>query len=258
MEQQALYNAYNFNVLIYNAGPGTAADDTVGLTQIGSLLCPSESIKIRPFQGYGTTSYVNNQGGPGALAAFTGVIVPGHNALNNNSNIASFGFEGITDGTSNTAMLSERLITVSGASLTVSSSNAKRAHYQSGVTMNDGGGQAQAMALYNACKGLPGSTAAQNYTFGWMWHTTMSYTTCNISYAHHMPPNSLSCTYSNAEDVNWGGTMGAITATSNHSGAVNICFADGSVKFVKDTVNLNAWWAIGSRNQGEVISADAY
>jgi hypothetical protein len=34
--------------------------------------------------------------------------------------------------------------------------------------------------------------------------------------------------------------------------------ADGSVKFVKDTINLRVWWAIGTRAGGEVVSADAY
>jgi hypothetical protein len=33
---------------------------------------------------------------------------------------------------------------------------------------------------------------------------------------------------------------------------------DGSVKFIKDTIALPTWWAIGTRGQGEVVSADAY
>jgi hypothetical protein len=33
---------------------------------------------------------------------------------------------------------------------------------------------------------------------------------------------------------------------------------DGSVRFLKDTVNLIPWRALGTRNGGEVISADAY
>jgi len=49
-----------------------------------------------------------------------------------------------------------------------------------------------------------------------------------------------------------------ITASSNHSGGVNLCLGDGSVKFVKDSVGLQPWWALGTRNEGEVLSADAY
>ena len=50
----------------------------------------------------------------------------------------------------------------------------------------------------------------------------------------------------------------AITATSNHPGGVNVCFADGSVRFIKDSVNVQTWWALGSRNQNEVVSSDSY
>ena len=34
--------------------------------------------------------------------------------------------------------------------------------------------------------------------------------------------------------------------------------ADGSVKFIKDTVDITTWWALGTRAGGEVISSDAY
>jgi len=39
---------------------------------------------------------------------------------------------------------------------------------------------------------------------------------------------------------------------------VNVAFADGSVRFVKDTVANQTWWALGTRNGGETISSDSY
>jgi hypothetical protein len=33
---------------------------------------------------------------------------------------------------------------------------------------------------------------------------------------------------------------------------------DGSVKFIKDSVNRMTWMALGTRDNGETISADAY
>ncbi len=47
-------------------------------------------------------------------------------------------------------------------------------------------------------------------------------------------------------------------ATSNHPGGVNVGMADGSGRFVKNSINLQTWWALGSRNGGEVLSADSY
>jgi hypothetical protein len=34
--------------------------------------------------------------------------------------------------------------------------------------------------------------------------------------------------------------------------------ADGSVRFIKDSVGLPIWWALGTRNGGEVVSSDQY
>ena len=45
---------------------------------------------------------------------------------------------------------------------------------------------------------------------------------------------------------------------SKHPGGANFCFADGSVKFLKQSISMGIYCALGSRNGGEVISADAY
>jgi prepilin-type processing-associated H-X9-DG protein len=47
-------------------------------------------------------------------------------------------------------------------------------------------------------------------------------------------------------------------ANSNHPGGVNVAMSDGSVKFVKATVDERIWWALGTRANGEVLSADSY
>ena len=47
-------------------------------------------------------------------------------------------------------------------------------------------------------------------------------------------------------------------ARSLHPGGVNTLFGDGSVRFVKDTVNANTWVALGTISNGEVISSDSY
>ncbi|MHC5542189.1 H-X9-DG-CTERM domain-containing protein, partial [Singulisphaera rosea] len=45
---------------------------------------------------------------------------------------------------------------------------------------------------------------------------------------------------------------------SLHPGGANFLFADGSVHFLKTSISMATYCALGSRNGGEVISADAY
>jgi prepilin-type processing-associated H-X9-DG protein len=53
-------------------------------------------------------------------------------------------------------------------------------------------------------------------------------------------------------------TLGQWGFRSFHPGGVNFAFADGSVKFIKNSVNLNTYRALGTRNVGEVVGADQY
>jgi prepilin-type N-terminal cleavage/methylation domain-containing protein/prepilin-type processing-associated H-X9-DG protein len=74
-------------------------------------------------------------------------------------------------------------------------------------------------------------------------------------YSHVMTPNSRACFFST---TNASKTYTMVNASSYHPGGVNVTFLDGSVKFVKDTVNRSTWWAIATKAGGEVVSADSY
>jgi prepilin-type processing-associated H-X9-DG protein len=114
-----------------------------------------------------------------------------------------------------------------------------------------------------ACRAIPGTQSASissTQYLGFLWPSAACNTNeANSGYNHFNTPNQLSCMAANTQSAaTLGGIQDAITATSNHPGGVNVCFADGSVKFVKDSVGVPIWWAIGSRNQSEVVSADQY
>jgi prepilin-type processing-associated H-X9-DG protein len=51
---------------------------------------------------------------------------------------------------------------------------------------------------------------------------------------------------------------GMWTLSGFHPGGCNVLMCDGSVKFLKDSTNLQTIWALGSRAQGEVIDSSAY
>ena len=90
-----------------------------------------------------------------------------------------------------------------------------------------------------------------------------------------MPPNQTVSTvsratgYSNAGqnlqmDWDWidendgGPTYMSLSASSHHPGGVNALFADGSVRFIKNSISPVTWTALGTIASGEVISADQY
>ena len=39
---------------------------------------------------------------------------------------------------------------------------------------------------------------------------------------------------------------------------MNVAFLDGSVKFIKDSVSQQTWWALATKANGEVIDASSY
>ncbi len=49
-----------------------------------------------------------------------------------------------------------------------------------------------------------------------------------------------------------------VNAASYHSGGVNVLFGDGSVHFIKNTIALNTWWSLATRDGGETISSNSY
>jgi prepilin-type N-terminal cleavage/methylation domain-containing protein/prepilin-type processing-associated H-X9-DG protein len=59
-------------------------------------------------------------------------------------------------------------------------------------------------------------------------------------------------------EENGGPTFSAINARSYHPGGVNALLGDGSVRFVKGTIDGMAWRAMGTVAGAEVLSSDSY
>ncbi len=66
--------------------------------------------------------------------------------------------------------------------------------------------------------------------------------------ANHL--NKLNCTQNQADGNTWA------AARSKHTGGVNAAFADGSVKFIRDSVDPATWRGMGSKSGGEVVTLD--
>ena len=277
MEQQALYNAINFSLASGAWGEETPPNTTAIRTKIGTMTCPSESLKA-PTIAQGWKNYVANVGGPPVISAWSGPFVvmrsdnnnnPGYSSSPANFNCGSFGVESVTDGTSNTALFCETLLGSGPAANTITIASTKRRStylFPTGMTLQaDQGVSAGASALnfYNTCKGLPGTTAGYGQLPPGSGNAWLAGHAGSVliwdAYNHWMTPNGNGCF--NSADGNtggWGNVVDALPPSSNHPGGVNMAMADGSVRFVKDTVSPQSWWAIGTRNGGEVVSSDAF
>jgi prepilin-type processing-associated H-X9-DG protein len=73
------------------------------------------------------------------------------------------------------------------------------------------------------------------------------------NYSHTIPPN-----YQYNDCDNTAISADHAAARSYHPGGVNVAFCDGSVHFVKSSINPYTWFSLGTRAGGEVISSDAY
>ena len=109
-------------------------------------------------------------------------------------------------------------------------------------------------ACTNAYKLNTQRTSANPARWGWGAMSISLFNTVVTPNSKQQPWNSCRVTCSNCgpDDGNFS------NAQSNHPGGVNVLFADGSVRFVKDSINPQTWMALGTKANGEVITSDSY
>ena len=245
MEQAAVYNSINFSIL-----STVNVNTTAGYTTINSFLCPSDGNTSKGnFNSYaasrGTTSLGNNP------ATTTGVFA------NRDCN----GLRDITDGSSNTIAYGEMLVgkttdltyrgngnnnaTVTGV-LDVSTNT---------TVMNTDLTNCNTTFQSNLATGTGIKTNVNQYwiigSAGFSMFSTV------------VTPNSKQYPWGQCRNTSGNPGYGPdsshyVNASSNHAGGCNFLLGDGSVKFLKDSINPATYWALGTISRGEVISADAF
>lgn len=262
MEQSVLFNAFNYDLGIFgNAGGNTyqQGNTTVGYTQVATYLCPSDDIDLRPLSPWGTTNYVGCQGSHGRQGLWNGIMVP--NRWYADPNLGPVKPEGVRDGLSNTALYSERLIGLNGSPAVRGNGVDRLRGIFRCTTAAASGDEAPMRAMIQACTAEigPAATSVRSNANGYAWVAAYPYHFSVNSYNHVGPPNSA--TFLTPDDASWltfGANYSSVPPTSNHPGGVNMCMADGSVRFIKDSVDLRAFWAIGTRRLRETVSADSF
>jgi prepilin-type N-terminal cleavage/methylation domain-containing protein/prepilin-type processing-associated H-X9-DG protein len=244
-EQSALFNALNF-YSTYNANSGAnrnagGVNTSATWAKLNNLLCPSDTDRLTTNEGH--LNYIFNCGSDATVFNTSST----NSGPFNHSSVKPATMADMIDGTSNTAGVSERVKGIGGGGVfdPLMPSSTFKTNVASLYV-------ATASGSYTACKSAGGPTAADSGDpLGGYWTDSE----CSEElYNHVMPPNSWSCS---GFTGNWNSNTGdASTAMSRHSGGINLLMMDGSVRFIKSTINTTTWWAIGTKAGNEVISAD--
>jgi prepilin-type N-terminal cleavage/methylation domain-containing protein/prepilin-type processing-associated H-X9-DG protein len=253
IEQGNLFNSINFNLPPETPGMAGAVpfmpayedpnreNMTASLVQVATFLCPSDAPPIATWPG-GTNYTANQQTWACDLSEnFPSTDAPGevpHGIFYYNSSVAA---ARVTDGLSNTAYFSEK----------IRGNGTPNPKTDLLIFPN----QTSLLATFQACTSLnvlaaPPLTSRQ----GMSW--VMGEMCCTL-YNHVAPPHQTSCAAPNFPG-NMANMAMQVSPTSLHPGGVNVLMGDGSSRFVKTSIDVQTWRNIGTRDGGEVISADSY
>ena len=104
-----------------------------------------------------------------------------------------------------------------------------------------------------AGESLPAQRADNNV---WQFGANANGTTVPINY-----PTNLNCDTAGGFGTSKWASRCSYANTgfkSHHPGGANFVFADGSVRFLKQSIAMTTYCALGSRNGGEAVSSDSY
>jgi prepilin-type N-terminal cleavage/methylation domain-containing protein/prepilin-type processing-associated H-X9-DG protein len=268
LEQQALYNAANLLIACYNDTTGDMINSSVIVTRLNVFLCPSDTPPSHNVMGAGSVSSRapgnNYFASLGSTLEFAGNQQGGPpNGVFQYSNTGgTIGIRDIRDGTSNTIAFGEWKVGSGNTNIISPQSDiVMLGSFPPGVSRNTpqtsmpAGGTAFQQWLPMCASALTtANRQGKTVALGQLWAVGIVSFTFGTAL---LPPNSK---YPNCSTngVNTIEDPGMINMRSFHTGGANTLMCDGSVKFLKDSTSMQIIWALGSRNQGEVISADSY
>lgn len=159
-------------------------------------------------------------------------------------------FRDIRDGLSNTAAVSERVISnlftfdgTFGGRFIAESVPVSMQSFCAG-----GGGTRSLGQWANFCRSVSVADAPYSQSHGHAWIS--GWTFAANTYMHVMSINERSCHVYGGEDDG----MNLVTASSHHAGGTHVLMADGSVNFRSVHIDQELWWALGSADGGEPVN----
>jgi prepilin-type N-terminal cleavage/methylation domain-containing protein/prepilin-type processing-associated H-X9-DG protein len=255
LEQGVLFNSINFDFPPETPGmrgdvpfmpayqnPGRQ-NATASRFQVATYLCPSDGPTLAEWPG-GTNYWANQQSWACDLSETNpSIVAPNEKIQGLFYFLSAVKFQQVTDGLSNTVFFSEK---IRGNDQRDGDARSDQIIITPVTTLDD---------TYNTCQAMNPMTATlltRRSGMSWVMGEM-----CCTTYNHVAPPNSKTCA-----GTGFPGTMAnmpmQVPPSSRHPGGVNALMGDGSVKFIKNSVALATWRALGTRAGGESISADSY
>jgi prepilin-type N-terminal cleavage/methylation domain-containing protein/prepilin-type processing-associated H-X9-DG protein len=271
LEQTAIYQATNFSYV--NAGStdfsrygNTLINSTAIMSRIASFLCPSGSVPSSSNFGrtspgncyfasvgssYGFSGTSSNK--PNGIFKYLGPPFNGRDVRDGTSNTVAFGEWKMGDYDNNIRSYQD-VVDIGDTFIGGGSQDTPNGNMPGGAAALPG-----YIALCNKAWAASGNTSGGNpIQRSWIaegWSQGVPSRTLGNLLLPPNPPvfNCISCAGCGDDDG-----PGIYSLSSFHPGGANVCMADGSVRFLKNSTNLNTIWSLGSRDNGEVISADSY
>ncbi len=218
LDQAPLYQTINFSLPLTDP-----ANSMPRLQEIPMLRCPSDFANPQPQSG-GAINYMGNKGSSiwwGDGTKQNGVFV--YNK--------SLRLRDLTDGASNTASFSERVLT-DGNNGVVSPRADVFAGQGDPATPNQAVQMCDALDITNLSNQFP-------IFMGAPWINGQH------TYLHVNVPNRRSCGFRPSKAT--------MPASSRHLGGVHLLLSDGSTRFVSENIDLGTWRTVGTRAGREVI-----
>jgi prepilin-type N-terminal cleavage/methylation domain-containing protein/prepilin-type processing-associated H-X9-DG protein len=256
LEQVMLFNSINFDLNSDDENDvdlGSGQNATVRYLTVNTFLCPSD-LDQKVWGQRAPTNYLVNTGTTYPISPFCASKLPVTGIFFDNSSVR---VADIFDGTSQTVAVSETIKSENGSAVALpwdGVSTTTGFVMTRGATNNGGGPE---LISYN--DQCTGAGLLMLNLRGSSWILGVPAVTM---YNHDRTPNDLKIdcigglTHSRCEVSTLDASSLSVAARSRHPGGVNALFADGAVRFIKSSVNLGPWRALGSRDGGENVSSD--
>jgi prepilin-type processing-associated H-X9-DG protein len=260
VEQANKYNQFDFAFDVHSSPVDPLKNAAARAQDVPIYLCPSDPTDARfsvpmpdgSTQQMGRLNYFANVGAVSdcrIIDGRAGIFNGEFSSVQPGQKPKGLPIAQIPDGTSNTVMFAEVMKKFGDTTVVNYTTNKASGDIAVAPLLTDGRADPGCVA---------GSSAATRINYLGLQYHRGGIMQTNF-YNHTLPPNWNRPTDAASQRYTCGDASfrrAHIAASSYHSGVVNVCLGDGSVRSVRDSVDFAVWQAVGTRGNGEALTLD--